>query len=50
MLNVIICEDNSRQRKQIKNTVENSIVSNSLNLNIALCTDSPKKVLNYLKV
>ncbi|MBS5822586.1 MAG: response regulator transcription factor [Clostridium argentinense] len=49
MLNVIICEDNSRQRKQIKNTVENSIVSNSLNLNIALCTDSPKKVLNYLK-
>ncbi|WP_291582879.1 LytR/AlgR family response regulator transcription factor [Clostridium sp. UBA6640] len=49
MLNVIICEDNSRQRKQIKDTVENSIVSNSLNLNIALCTDNPKNVLNYLQ-
>ncbi|NFP73309.1 DNA-binding response regulator, partial [Clostridium argentinense] len=38
MLNVVICEDNSKQRKQIKDTIENSIVSNSLNLNIALCT------------
>lgn len=49
MLNVIICEDNSGQRKQIKDTVENSIVSNSLNLDIALCTDNPKNVLNYLQ-
>lgn len=49
MLNVIICEDNSRQRKQIKDIVENNIISNSLELNIALCTNNPKNVLNYLE-
>ena len=49
MLNVIICEDNAKQRERIKEVVESTICDNSLDLNISLCTDNPERVIEYLE-
>ena len=49
MLKVIICEDNIRQREQIKKVIESTIEDNSLDLNISLCTDNPESVIAYLE-
>lgn len=49
MLKVIICEDNIRQREQIKKAIESTIEDNSLDLNISLCTDNPESVIAYLE-
>ncbi|MGH4124048.1 MAG: LytR/AlgR family response regulator transcription factor [Clostridium sp.] len=47
MLEVIICEDNLIQRNNIRQLIENTILREKLDLNIALCTGSPDEVIGY---
>jgi two-component system response regulator AgrA len=48
MLEVVICEDNITQRNNIKQLIENTILREKLDLNIALCTGSPDEVIEYM--
>lgn len=48
MLQIIICEDNSVHRDSLKNIIENTILRESLDTSIALSTDNPQKVLDYV--
>lgn len=46
MLNVIICEDNATQRKEIESIISDEI--SNFNAKIALSTDNPKDVITYI--
>ena len=48
MLEVVICEDNLIQRNNIRQQIENTILREKLDLNIALCTGSPDEVIEYM--
>lgn len=50
MLDIIICEDNTIQRKQIENIIMDEASSSKLNLNIALSTADPKAVIEYISL
>lgn len=49
MLKVFICEDNNLQRESVEKVVNNIITIESLDMEIALSTHSPKDILSYLK-
>lgn len=49
MLNIIICEDDSRQRKKVEDIVIDELKSSKLNMNIDLSTDRPKEVIKYIE-
>lgn len=48
MLKVIICEDNTVHRDKLKNIIENTILREKLDLNVAVSTGDPEEVLNYV--
>ncbi|QAT39626.1 LytTR family DNA-binding domain-containing protein [Clostridium sp. JN-9] len=48
MLKVIICEDNSVHRNNLKKLIENIILREGLNLKICLCTGEPQEVMDYV--
>ncbi|MHC6179710.1 LytR/AlgR family response regulator transcription factor [Clostridium sp. JNZ X4-2] len=49
MLEIIICDDNSAYRDKIKQIVENTIIRESMDLKISLCTKNPEKIIEYIK-
>jgi len=49
MLNVFICEDNERQRKDIELVVEKYIIKEDVDVQLTLSTGSPIDVLDYLE-
>jgi len=49
MLDIIICEDNGMERSKIESIIKEEIVNLINGTNIALSTDNPKDVINYLK-
>lgn len=49
MLEVLICDDNRSYRDKIKQIIENTILRESLDLHISVCTESPIELLNYVK-
>ncbi len=48
MLNVIICEDDENQRKRIAKFIEDSIMIENLDMKIALSTENPMEIIEYL--
>ena len=46
MIDIIICEDNNNQRKEIESIINSE--SKNLNSNIVLSTANPNEVLNYI--
>lgn len=49
MLSVIVCEDNEEQRKRITNFIEDSIMIENLDMEIALSAEDPEEIIEYLK-
>ncbi|WP_251859886.1 LytTR family DNA-binding domain-containing protein [Clostridium sp. Marseille-Q2269] len=49
MLEVMICEDNEVQRGKLKQLVENTILREKLDLNIAISTGEPNDIISYIK-
>ena len=49
MLKVVICEDNKNQREKITQIVENIILREEFNMELAIATKDPKEVLNYME-
>ncbi|GAA0063888.1 LytR/AlgR family response regulator transcription factor [Clostridium sp. CTA-1] len=49
MLRVIICEDNRVHRDKLKQFVENTILREKLDLDIALATESPEEIISHIK-
>ncbi|MBU5298956.1 LytTR family DNA-binding domain-containing protein [Clostridium sporogenes] len=49
MLRVIICEDNKVHRAKLKQFIENTILREKLDLDIALATENPKEIISYIK-
>jgi len=49
MLHIFICEDNITHKNQIEKCIENYIMINDFDHKIALSTDNPDKVIDYLK-
>lgn len=48
MVNIIICEDNSAQRKQLEEIITKEISSFRSDLYIALSTSNPKEIIKYI--
>lgn len=48
MLSVVICEDNSVHRGNLKNIIENTILREELDISIALSTEKPEEVIGYV--
>ncbi|MFW2491748.1 LytR/AlgR family response regulator transcription factor [Clostridium chromiireducens] len=49
MLSVIVCEDNEEQRNRITNFIEDSIMIENLDMEIALSAEDPAEIIEYLK-
>ncbi|WP_027626374.1 LytR/AlgR family response regulator transcription factor [Clostridium lundense] len=49
MLEVIICDDNLVFRDKIKTIIENTILRENLDLQLALSTENPEEVINYIE-
>lgn len=49
MIKVFICEDNKKQREKFTEAIENSIIIENFDMEIALSTDNPYDIINYLK-
>lgn len=49
MLSIVICEDNETQRKRITKFIEDSIMIENLDMEIALSTGHPEETIEYLK-
>lgn len=49
MLKVVICEDNKRQREKITQIVENTILREAFNIELAISSHNPKEVLSYIE-
>ncbi|WP_010234546.1 LytR/AlgR family response regulator transcription factor [Clostridium arbusti] len=47
MMKVIICEDNSVHRAKLKQLIENTILREKVDLDIALCVGEPEEVIDY---
>ncbi|GFP74622.1 LytR/AlgR family response regulator transcription factor [Clostridium fungisolvens] len=48
MLKVFICEDNDKQREYYKKIVENTIIIENLDMEIAVVTNKSKELLDYI--
>jgi two-component system response regulator AgrA len=48
MLKVFICEDNKSQREKITQIVENTILREDFNMELAISTQDPKEILDYM--
>lgn len=48
MMRMFICEDNAEQRRQVETIVRNYVLAEDLDMELALSTDNPDKVLQYL--
>ncbi|MHC1682698.1 MAG: LytR/AlgR family response regulator transcription factor [Clostridiaceae bacterium] len=49
MLDIIICEEDSNQRKLMKDIISTEIIKSNLNLNLKLVTDCPNKVIRHVE-
>lgn len=49
MLKIFVCEDNDQQRKRITEIVENIIIIENLDMELALSTEKPEAVLDFIK-
>lgn len=49
MLSVIVCEDNEEQRNRITKFIEDSIMIENLDMEIALSAQDPEEIIEYLK-
>ena len=49
MLNFVLCDDNLNIVKKLKEMLEMLFIKNDIDAKIGLCTDNPKKVLEYEK-
>lgn len=49
MFDIIICEDNSYQKKQIETIIINEVKKLNLNINIALSTNNPENVIKLVE-
>lgn len=49
MLEIVICDDNSVYRDKIKQIIENTIIRESMDLKISLCTKNPEKIIEYVE-
>ncbi|GAA0739083.1 LytTR family DNA-binding domain-containing protein [Clostridium oceanicum] len=49
MIEVMICDDNTMFRNNIRRIIENTILRENLDLKITVCTENPKEVLEYVK-
>lgn len=50
MLDIIICEDNSHQRKLIENIIKETLINLKYDSNVDLSTNNPLDVINYVKI
>lgn len=48
MLKVILCEDNKKQRDDLTQIVENTIIRENFDMQIVVSTDNPEEVLDYM--
>lgn len=49
MLDIFICEDDQQQKEKITNYIKNYIMIEQLDMRIALTTDNPDEIIDYLK-
>lgn len=49
MLNIIICEDNKIQLRQIQDIIESEVINLKIDSSIDLATSNPKGVIDYLR-
>lgn len=49
MIKVFICEDNKKQREQFTEAIENIILIEDFDMEVALSTENPDDILAYLK-
>ena len=49
MMPILICEDIAQQRQQITAIIENYVLMEELDMQVALATDDPFQILEYLK-
>lgn len=49
MLKIFVCEDNTQQRKRVTEIIENIIIIENLDMEIALSTEKPKDILFFIK-
>lgn len=49
MLKVFICEDNKKQREKFTEAIENSIIIENFDMEVALSTENPDDIITYLK-
>ncbi|APF24408.1 LytR/AlgR family response regulator transcription factor [Clostridium butyricum] len=49
MLKVFICEDNKKQREKFTEAIENSIIIENFDMEVALSTENPDDIVTYLK-
>jgi len=48
MLKVVICEDNKNQREKITQIVENTILREEFDMELAIASQEPKEILDYM--
>ena len=49
MIKVFICEDNKKQREKFTEAIENSIIIENFDMEVALSTENPDDIITYLK-
>lgn len=49
MIKVFICEDNKKQREKFTETIRNIILMEDFDMNVALSTEKPDDIIDYLK-
>ncbi|MGH4123314.1 MAG: LytR/AlgR family response regulator transcription factor [Clostridium sp.] len=49
MLKVVICEDNKNQREEITQIVENAILMEDFDMELAIASQYPKEILDYME-
>lgn len=49
MLKIFVCEDNDKQRQRITEIIENIVMIEELDMNIAVSTQKPNDILDFIK-
>ena len=49
MLQLFVCEDNLKQREKLEKIIKNYIMIEDLDINIALSTDNPDEILDFVQ-
>ena len=49
MFNIVICEDNENQRKQVEKIINEELINLEIDSKIELSSNSPETVINYIK-